>query len=395
MNLLLQRRLPREVTDVLRDDPELKRLAERVAILSEDRDESSLRQRRLLLPALAVGALTAVAIAAVLVLTNGGSAPSLTDRALGAIGRDRVLHVVTARTITDDRTVDLATGRQLPARVSIEAWFDERSARLHVMQRRNGGLVADVLGPRRSVARTGWRLDPGLALFLTGYRRALREHRVRDLGPAVVHGRDVRWLALPSAERVAVDGKSFRPVVIQKEDGSRWSVSQIESVPLSAADFRRPRLQAAEPSFGEVFSRRRVSRSQAARLLRLPALWLGRRWSELRLGALNLERFIGRYPRQAHHRPLRPRGLFFTYGSSRAANIVELREARRPLSAYGFGSRLTFGFDPIPREGSMQLTATGGAWLGQLYVRGLYITITGPDPVTVIRVASELRPIPR
>ena len=73
--------------------------------------------------------------------------------------------------------------------------------------------------------------------------------------------------------------------------------------------------------------------------------------------------------------------------------VTELPEARRPLSAYAFNGRLTFAFDPAPPEGSMQLVTIGGGWLGQLRAQRLYITLTGPDPATVIQAARELRPI--
>jgi hypothetical protein len=75
--------------------------------------------------------------------------------------------------------------------------------------------------------------------------------------------------------------------------------------------------------------------------------------------------------------------------------VTELPEARRPLSAYAFNGRLTFAFDPVPPEGSMQLVTIGGGWLGQLRAQRLYITLTGPDPATVIQAARELRPITR
>ena len=43
----------------------------------------------------------------------------------------------------------------------------------------------------------------------------------------------------------------------------------------------------------------------------------------------------------------------------------------------------------------MQLVTIGGGWLGQLRAQRLYITLTGPDPATVIQAARELRPITR
>jgi len=384
--------LPREVFEVLRDDPELTRLAERVAGLAPERGgEARLTRRPLLVPGLVAAVVAAVGVAVALVFATGSHAPSLSERALAAVGRGPVLHAVVVRSVEDDRTVDLSTGQEVPARIGVESWFDGRTQRLHVVERRNGGLIADALGSRRALARNpGWRLDPALALFLTGYRQALRRGLVRDLGSGVVDGRRVRWLGLPSRERVAVDAKRFLPVVIQRSDGTRWSVARIESIPLSAADFRAPQRRPQALSGGRVLAQERVSPPEAARVLGVPALWLGPTSAGLHLAALKLERLVSVYP--AGRRPLRSRGLVLTYRNSRGASI-EVREARRPLPAYDFSGRLTFAFDPVPPQGSMQLTAIGGGWLGQLRARRLFITLTGPDPATVTQAARDLRPI--
>ncbi len=387
-------RLPREVSGLLRDDPELVRLAGRVAALADE--PSAARRRR---PPLLVPGITAALAAAVgaigLVLAIGGHGPSFSDRALAALGREHVLHAVVARSIEDDRTVDLATGRQVPAQLRVESWFDERTGLLHVIEQRNGGVLDDALGTRRALARKpGWRLDPALALFLTGYRNALRRRLVRDLGSGVIDGRRVRWLGLPSRERVAVDAKSFLPVVIQKREGTRWSVARIASIPRSAADFRAPPQRPVRLSSGSVLGQHRISASAAASVLGVPALWLGQVSPNLRLTALRLERVVSLYPPGARRRPFRSRGVALTYRMSQGAGIVEVREARRPLPAYGFGGGLTFSFDPIPRAGAMQLT-WGGEWLGQFYTHGLHVTISGRDPATVIQVARDLRPVTR
>ena len=262
-----------------------------------------------------------------------------------------------------------------------------------MVERRNGGVLADALGTREALAKKpGWRLDPALALFLTGYREALRRGLVRDLGSAVIDGRPVRWLGLRSGERVAVDAQSFRPVVIQQPDGPRWSVARIESIPFSSADFRAPRPRPVEPAGGSVLSRQRISPPEAAGLLAVPMLWLGGAAGDLHLAALKLERLVSVYPPGARRRPVRSRGLALTYRGPRGVGVV-VREARRPLPAYGFSGRLTFAFDPIPPEGSIQLVALGGGWLGQLRTQHLYITLTGPDPATVTQAARDLRPI--
>ena len=257
--------LPREVLEVLRDDPELVRLAERVAALADEPSAARRRRRPLLVPGIAAAAVAAVGVAIGLVFATAGHGPSLSDRALAAIGRKPVLHAVVVRSVEDDRTVDLSTGRQVSARLSVESWFDEQSRRLHVVERRNGAVIADALGTREALAKKpGWRLDPALTLFLTGYREALRRGLVRDLGSAVIDGRPVRWLGLRSGERVAVDAGSFLPVVIQQREGTRWSIARIESIRFSSADFKAPRRQPPAPSGGGVLSQQRSSPSEAA-----------------------------------------------------------------------------------------------------------------------------------
>jgi hypothetical protein len=391
-------RLPREVSELLRDDPKLARLAERVAALADEGVEARRpRPRALLVPAVVAAAVAAVGVA-VLVLPTGGHAPSLSERALAAIGHERVLHAVVERPVDGNRTVDLTTGRQLPARLSVESWFDARTRRLHVIQRRNGGVLADVLGTTQALARKpGWRLDPALTLFLTGYRQALRRGLVGlapDRGSDVVNGRRVRWLGLRSGERVAVEAKTFLPVVIERRDGTRWSIARIESTRFSSADFEAPRQQPAAPSGGSVLGQRRISPSEAARALGVPALWLGGVSGDLHLAVVKLERLVSVYPPGSRRRPVRSRGLALTYRGPRGVGVV-VREARRPLPAYGFSGRLTFAFDPVPPEGSLQLVAIGGGWLGQLRAQRLYITLAGPDAATLIRAARELRPITR
>jgi hypothetical protein len=396
VSLRTRERVPREVVELLRDDPELVRLAERVAGLSQEGGEAHRRRRPLLVSSFVAAATAAVGVAAALVLATGGHGPSLSDRALAALGRERVLHAVVVRSVEDDRTVDLSTGRQAPARLSVESWFDGQSQRLHVIERRNGGQLAAALGTRQALARKpGWRLDPALALFLTGYQEALRRGLVRDLGSAVVGGRKVRWLGLRSGERVAVDPKTFLPVVIERRDGTRWSIARIESNPFSSADFRAPRPRPPTPSGGRVLGQERIAPSKAARLLGTPALWLGRASGDLRLAALRRERLVSVYPPDTRRRPFRSRGVALSYRMLRRAGVVEVREARRPLPAYGFSGRLTFGFDPVPPEGSLQLVAIGGGWLGQLRAQHLYITLTGPDPATLTQAARDLRPIAR
>jgi hypothetical protein len=390
------RRLPKEVVDALRNDPDLLWVAQQVAALAEQPGTSGRRRRWLIVAGAAVTVAAATVAVAALPLVSD-HAPRITDQALAAVGSDRVLHAEVARTVADDRTVDLATGKQTPTLLTVESWFDEQSRRLHVIERRNQGVVAETVGRAQRVASTTTpRLDPALELFLTGYREALRQGRVRDLGNAVVDERTVRWLALvgvhPTGERVAVDPGTFAPLLIQEPDGTRWIVTRLASVPLAAAEFRLSRRIPLAPSVGGVVSHRRSSPAQARKLLGLPVLGVGRPGSELRLESLEVESLSSGFARNSHRRPLRSTGVSLTYRLSEGG-AVGIREARRPLPAYAFSGGLTFSFDPIPGAKTMQLTTIGGAWLGQLRTHRLYVTITGPDPATVIDAARDLRPI--
>lgn len=392
-----RRRLAGEVVDALRDDPDLLWVARQVAALAGEPEKAAGPRRRGLV---IVGAAVAVAAGMVVALTGlplvRDHAPRLGDEALAAVGSNRVLHAVVARAIADDRTVDLSTGTDRPSLLTVESWFDEQSGRLRVVERRNHGVVRETVGTaRRGTSAPAPRLGP-LPVFLTGYRQALRQGRVRDLGTAVVAGREVRWLALIEAhhrgERVAVDPDTFVPLVVQEPDGTRWSVARVVSVPFAAADFRPKRKPPPVPTSGGIVGHRPTSPSQATKLLGLPVLGIARSRSHLRLEGLEVDSLVSAYPRSANRPPLHSPGVSVTYLLPDGA-IVSVRQARRPLPAYAFSGDLTFGFDPVPRPGAMQLTTTGGAWLGQLRSRRLYVTITGPDPRTVVDAARQLRPI--
>lgn len=388
--------MPREVVEVLHDDPALLRLAEHVAEMAEEPSEAPTWRRRLV-PAAGAAVVAAAVIAVVGVLLTGGQAPDLSERALAAIGGKPVLYASVAQTVGDDRTVKLASGRQTATRLTVESWLDEETGRLHILQRRNGGLIGNIVGSARAVARNASpRLEPALALFLAGYRQALREEQVRDAGSAMIGSRRIRWLELinahPAGERVAVDARSFLPVMIQEADGTRWTVTRIESLPATAVDFRPPPPRPPALTGGSVTGQQPSSPSQIAHTLGVPPLWLGRSHSGLKLTALTLEQLISSFPRSTHRAPERWAGVSLSYRGTTGTSI-ELREATMPLPAYSYSGDLTFAFDPIPPQGSMQLTSIGNEWIGQLRRRRLYITITGPDPTTVIQAARDLEPI--
>lgn len=359
MKLARTHALPDDVVELLDDDPELLRLAARVAITAEVRPRTARRFPSAVVASAAV--CVAAAVAAVVVLSGNGV--GLAGRALAAVGTRPVLRAVLMRTVPTDRTVDLATGRQVPVRLSVELWLDEPSGRVRVVQRRDGALVSD----RVSASGRAAAFDPTLVHFLTGYRRALRDGRVRSLGSGTVARHRVLWLALPGSsrrERVAIDATRFLPVEIETADGVRWAVSQIGSRADSASDFRPRPISSSAPSGRRATGALGLASVQALRLLIAQNRWLERQTTES--SALSLR----------YHTP--------------TGAVVLVQTALQALPAYGYRNGRTFGSDPIPSRESMQLASVGRHWLGQLRSDGWYLSISGPDPASVIWVARKL-----
>lgn len=386
-----RKRLPLEIVDVLGDDPDLVRLAGRIVALADD--EAARPRRWRLVRVVASAATTAVALGLAIFFVAGERPPSLSDRALAAIDRSRVLHTVLVRRIPYDRTVDLRTGREVSAHLTIESWLDLRTGRLHLIERRNSALLSDVLGSRRLVAK-GWRLDPAIVRFTFGYKNGLEKGRVRDVGSAMVNGQNVHWLQLPSNESVAVDANSFLPLLIREPDGTEWTVARIENIPRAAADFRAPAQRSPVYSGGHVVEQHRISASAVPRVLGVPALWFGPRTPKLQLAAFTIERLVDVYV-TPHRAARHSRGIAIIYRVTSGAGVLQLYEARQPVAAYAFNDHLTFGFDAIPAAGRMQLLSTGGGWLGQLRTHRLYVTLIGSNPAIVVQAARQLRPVRR
>ena len=375
------RALPQEVVELLDDDPELLRLAGRVASLTEEAPAHKPRRRAL--PTVLVPAAICAAAAVVAVVVLSGNGAGLTDRALAAIGSQPVLRAVFVRTVTSDRTVDLATGKEAPTRVAFELWLDEPSGRTRVVERRNGKRVSDTVSMEERASGRGARLDPRLVHFLARYRPALRGGHVRLLGSGEIAGRQVRWLALsvgPGRERVAIDATRFLPVEIETADDARVRVSRIGSQPNSASVFRPRPIKNGVPG---------ITEAEAARLLAAKALWYARLAKESAEAQLQEIKS----PTTLHRRPKVPSGISLRY-RTQAGATVRVQAAPRPLQAYGYRNGRTLGFDRVPNHGSMQLVSVGTHWLGQFRSHGWYLSISAHDPATVIRVARSLDALP-
>jgi hypothetical protein len=377
------RALPKEVVELLDDDPELLRLAGRVTMLAEE--AGAQRSRRRALPAVLVPAAVCAAAAVAAVVALSGSGTGFTDRALAAIGTQPVLRAVLVRAVDSDRTVNLATGKETSTRLTLELRLDEPSGRIRLVERRNGERVSDTVVAGERVSGHPATLDPKLVHFLARYRPALRGRHVRLLGSGTVAGRRVRWLALsgsPPGERVAIDATRFLPVEIETGDGTRWGVSGIGSQPDSESAFRARPIKASATV---------ITAAQAARLVAAQALWRVRLTQAS--AEAQLQQVRGGSSKAHRHPPGVPSGISLRF-VTRAGATVLVRAAPRPLPAYGYRNGRTFASDPIPSKGSMQLASAGARWLGQLRRRGWYLSIAGPDPATVIRLAQRLDALP-
>ncbi len=384
MNWPRHRALPKEVVELLDDDPELLRLAGRVAMLAEEAPAQSPRRRALPIVLVPAAVCAAAAVAAVVVL-SGGNGTGFTDRALAAVGTQPVLRAVLERAVDSDRTVDLATSKETSTRLTFELWLDEPSGRIRLVERRNGERVSDTVSEGERVSGHPATLDPKLVHFLARYRPALRGRHVRLLGSGTIAGRRVRWLALlgsPPGERVAIDATRSLPVAIETGDGTLWGVSRIGSQADSASAFRSRPIKASATG---------ITAAQAARLLAAQAL-LRVRLTQASAEA-QLQQVRSGSSKARRHPPGVSRGISLRF-RTRAGATVLVQAAPRPLPAYGYRNGRTFASDPIPSKGSMQLASVGARWLGQLRIHRWYLSISGPDPATVIRVAQRLDALP-
>ncbi|MBD0349000.1 MAG: hypothetical protein ICV59_07600 [Thermoleophilia bacterium] len=401
-----------EVAALLADEPELLAIADAVAA-TQAQPPRRRRWRRFV----AVAAALAAAGALLALVPYGGGESSLLPEALAAIGHGPVLHARIEAELPDTNVVELATGRAAAQMVTIEYWFDEPRGRLRTVTRRGGVLVEDVLQTRagatarrgRVVSARGVQpaLDPGLAAFVTRYRRALATGEARRVGEGELEGRRVVWLAFAaggSGRRVAVDAETYAPLVIVPLDADgrpaafSWRVGLIESVARVEADFAPPSRRGPRPFRGDVRRSWAVSSDQVRAAVAWPALWLGESWSGLRLVSLERQLLTRGYPPGGGNGARRGQGVRLRYAADGRRSYVELSEAPSPEPAYAFtGGEATFDGNPIPPEGSIEISQLAGssggapAFVGQLRRDGVYVTIWSSSRQLCLQAARALR----
>ena len=299
----------REVVELLRDEPELLAVA---GAVSATQSGPATRRRRARWAARA--AMGAAAVAAVLTVAlaapwENGSRGGILERALAAVGdKGPVVHVVFRHVHPGLKRIDLETGRELPAAIETEIWYDGERGRLRSLGRRAGRVTFDFLhdvpaGAEGAVPAYG-PVPVGLASY---YREALEQGRARVAGEGTLDGRRVYWLDVPQepvprersapgrvparpdsseppvrfSTRVAIDRNTYRPLTVRLVLNGVWvgaeaEVAEIETLPRSEAAFAAGNEDGRSPNraYGAAEAQE-ITAAEARSVLSRPALWPG------------------------------------------------------------------------------------------------------------------------
>jgi hypothetical protein len=394
--------------------------------------------RRRAVPALAA-VVTAAAVALLLVAPWQGP-PTLTERALAAIGDEPVLHVLTERDHWFPPFVNIETGSERRQKIQTEMWFDEGRALKRTVQRLDGSVIDEMLetpqggftraGPLitcawiaahpveatklrvscnenmengttpREIPETPPTLDPMLAGFVDRYRSALESGRASELRRENVDGRAVVWLRFAPATQprppgspdfppihVAVDAETFKPLRIRSGD-DETIVRVAETLAYDESLYPRPEPAPPGPSSGRIGEREPIELATAARLLGRPPLWLGSEWQGFRLLEIRRLELKTGFPRSSGLDPVFADGVQLTYEDADGRTLT-LEEA----ASCHFGlSRGLCGLHS-PREGELR-----AGWLPSVVtvrLGGLHVTVAQRETYfEPLEFARALTPAP-
>ncbi len=389
-----------EVLELLRDEPELLAIADAIQA-TQKRPRLVGRLPRPGLPVLAVAAAAALFLLMLLLVPFRGEEPGLLEQALAAVGTRPVVHLVARTDSREDSLVDLRTGRTTPTTVELEIWHDRRRGLQKAITRRNGTVVAEVVGSMRNGT-----LPAAVRLFVSGYRAALAEGTARPAGEGTIDGRPVVFVEVPEPGggwvEVALDSEDYVPIRFRLRDdaevggiGPSWRVGAVETRQPGEVDFSGGTPAARAPSAGAITSSRAVSRAELAQLAPF-AVWPGRRIADLVLETISLQGLRRNYP---DGRSDTGSGVELRYGGPNNRQL-QINVAARPEPAYRYAEgRLTFNFNPIPPANVIDLVqqagAAGTSWLGQMRLGDAYVTIEGDSRELVLAAARALQPIAR
>jgi hypothetical protein len=421
-----------EILDLVGDDPGLLAIVDAIHCTQPRRK----RQHRFRVTPLLATALAAAALV-VLLVAPWQTSPGLVSRALAAIGRQPVVHVVTAQTLQGISRLDLKTNRLTPASTRVEVFFDDgrklertisvspiagRSDELHTATGDwvNGEPVwtcAQIAAHPAAAARARVScpagastrpqpptLDPALTGFASGYRAALASGKARHVGDGRLNGHAVHWLAIGAGERVAVDTQTLLPVLVRRSEHghvSSYRVLSFATVPFSARDFVRVKAPTNPPPAGEsVQGKRAVSLAAAKKalggVLLVPARVSGLRFESARIVDL-LTGYAGKRPAR------RSVAVQLVYRPGNERLTVE--ESRQPDMIAGF----TSGVAPASGEAIVRYAAAVGQlppldqqrlaaadvliapWRTILRTGGIYVTVESWSKPLLLEAVAALR----
>jgi hypothetical protein len=385
--------LDAEVLDLLRDRPDLLRLATAVADL---KPSTAARPRRVYKIAIAAGIAMLLAAGALVAWPDRG--PGVVDKALAAVSTGPVIHAVVERSSPDNLVVNLATGLARERIHAIEYWYDRERSILHTRLLTDGKMLTEIVEtPTGSDSDLGHypggiaaQLDPALAGFVTRYRDALAK------GAAEVVSRDgdvtiIRISLGPGAtEDVGVDSDSYRPISLtyrhQDQVMQTWRVASIEAVDRDSRFFAKPKRSAPRPTGGGEIASQSIAPTDAATALERPSLWLGQTFRNLPLtdAIVSLDR--ADYTDGSTHEGKR---LVLRYGGE---DPLTIGQAASVAGSYQLG--FNDGGDPPAPQGSLVLERTGSVWTGELVRDGIYLSLRSSDRDLILDAARALTEMP-
>jgi hypothetical protein len=392
---------------------------------------------------LAAAVLVAAAAVVVLVAPWQRSHGTLADLALAAIGSGPVVHVV-SETPTGGGLVDLKAGTMRPLVQRDEIWYDASRGLRRDLTTIDSKIVDDELETPQGGFVPGGRvydctwiaahpvaatkaqvscnasgnngtkphvvprpkptLDPGLAGFADGYRKALASVEAREAGTGTVDGRKVDWLVFPTSdngtERVALDHVSHKPLLLEYRT-STTRILDIGTIAYAASDFARPRADevAPPPAGGRSEDISTVALDGPAIGAALPgAVWAGPQIAGLPLVQATKQSLTARSFRGPTQTGA---GLGLTYGRVDAQGHLDLSHQYVEIQeASSWSLLLMRGFvrGGMPPAGMLYLDPLPGAHLdtttlsvGAMVSGGVCVTIqTNATPTTVLEAAHAL-----
>jgi hypothetical protein len=390
------------------NETEILEALERVVPRYDDRSgdwdavAGELRRRGTLRVATRVAALAVAALvvaAAVLLWPASSHNGGVLERALAAVGKGPVLHIVLREGFGQYYTVvDLETGNRTPLDAVREVWYDP-SRGLHTIDRLGGVVQSDDL----YFGAEAHDQLVSLGGAVGEYKDALESGTAKLGGTGEVDGIPVYWIKLnvqmlpqsdgkdhEFADQVAVSRETYEPIAtrttldgVTSPDGIT-RILRLETASAGSGNFAR-----LTPSLdGEVMSLGRVGElttAQASAVLGRPALWVGQDFDGIPLTRIaKLEASHG-YPPGAGWQHTKT-GVTFVYGDESEASrkpYVHLWEATTIVQDFLRGRY-------VPPEGSLLLF---GKSSGLMQKDGIYLSIVGSSEDVILAAARALRPV--